>query len=357
MSLVRISPASNRSTFHVTRVFLYPGVNLDIRVQPSMWIKKLRIPVIASPMFLVSGPALVSAACKSGIVGSFPALNCRTEEQLESWLAEIQTNVGDRPFGVNLIVHKTNPRLAKQVDVVVKNKVPLVITSLGAVSDIIQAVHSYGGIVLHDVTNEVHATKAVKAGVDGLIAICAGAGGHAGAISPFVLLPRLRHLFPETLLVAGGGISHGHTFVAVQALGADLAYMGTRFIPTVESMASQEYKDMLLKTPKVGPPPFFTPTVYTERISGIHANFLRDSITANGMNPDDIQLSKGSGLGNEDWISEGTEAKAWKTLWSAGQGVITIDSSSVEPVETVVARLEREYLDAKLRLVASQTTT
>jgi nitronate monooxygenase len=311
------------------------------------WIKTLRLPVIASPMFLVSGPRLVIAACTSGIVGTFPALNCRTENELESWLVQIKNAIHDRPYGVNLIVHKTNPRLEAQVETLVRNKVPLVITSLGAVSDIVKEVHKYGGIVLHDVTNEIHAAKAVKAGVDGVIAICGGAGGHAGAISPFALIPRLKSLF-DILVVAGGAISQGQTILASQCLGADLAYLGTRFIPTDESMASQAYKEMLLQGPKVGPPPFFTPTIYTDKISGIHANFLRESIIQNGMDPENIVVK--DGLGNEDWIKEGTDAKAWKDLWSAGQGVITIDSTEIQTVEQVVTNLETEYAEALSRI-------
>jgi nitronate monooxygenase len=315
------------------------------------WIKTLRLPVIASPMFLVSGPDLVIASCKAGIVGTFPALNCRTEDQLDTWITQIKRQV-DKPFGVNLIVHKTNPRLDHQVATLVQAKVPLIITSLGAVSDIIKEVHSYGGIVLHDVTNEIHAKKAVAAGVDGLIAICGGAGGHAGAISPFALIPRLKSLF-DCLIVAGGAISNGQTILASQALGADLAYMGTRFIPTVESMASQPYKELLLRGPKIGPPPFFTPTIYTDKISGIHANFLRESVIRNGMDPDNIVIKKDSGLGNEDWIKEGSEAKAWKDLWSAGQGVMTINSQETQTVEQIVSSLESEYLAARNRISVS----
>ncbi|KAI9187787.1 hypothetical protein H9P43_002178 [Blastocladiella emersonii ATCC 22665] len=304
---------------------------------------KARLPVIAAPMFLVSGPALVTATCRAGVVGTFPTLNARTDEELDAWLADISANLRAAPsaaaFGVNLIVHKTNPRLRAHLALVVKHRVPVVITSLGAVREVIDAVHSYGGIVLHDVINLRHAEKAVAAGVDGLIAVCAGAGGHAGAASPFALVPQLRARFGDSvLLVAGGAISDGATVRAAQTLGADLAYMGTRFIATRESMADDGYKRMLT-TAKEGPAPSFLPTVYTDKVSGVYANFLRDSLVQAGVDPD--KLAAAAHVEEDFSKMSASESRAWKDIWSAGHGVLNIHDTL--PTQELVDRLAQEY--------------
>ncbi|KAI9179609.1 hypothetical protein H9P43_004937 [Blastocladiella emersonii ATCC 22665] len=307
---------------------------------------KARVPVIASPMFLVSGPALVTAACRAGAVGSFPTLNARKLADLDAWLAEITSDLaaarakGESPaeFAVNLIVHKTNPRLRDDLALVAKYKVPVVITSLGASQDVIDAVHAYGGAVFHDVTNLRHAEKAVAAGVDGLIAVCAGAGGHAGPATPFALVPQLRARFPDTILIAGGAISDGRTVRAAQTLGADLAYMGTRFIATREAMSPDEYKHMLV-TAKSGPAPSFLPTVYTDKISGVNANFLRDSLVRAGMDPD--KLASADHVEEDFSKLNAQESKAWKDLWSAGHGVLNIHD--IPTTKELVDRLANEY--------------
>lgn len=303
-------------------------------------------------MFIVSGPKLVVESCKQGLVGTFPALNARNDDILDQWLQEIGTELSKRspssppygPYGVNLIVHRTNPRLQENLKRIVKHKVPLVITSLGAVKDVIDAVHSYGGLVFHDVTNLLHARKAAAAGVDGIIAVCSGAGGHAGAISPFALIPKIREFWDGTLLLSGA-IGDGAGVRAAQVLGADLAYLGTRFIATQESAASEGYKKMLTES-KEGPAPFFLPTVYTDKVSGVYANFLRKSLENAGLNPDN---PKGEGLGEEDFskLSDGSESKAWKDIWSAGHGVLNIND--VPTTAELVARLKSEYQGAVQR--------
>ena len=259
-------------------------------------LKTLRLPIIAAPMFLVSGPKLAIECCKSGIIGTFPALNPRNDSLLSDWIQEIKREIPkDYPFGVNLIVHKTNKRLESNLDQIIKHKVPLVITSLGANKTVIDAVHSYGGVVYHDVTNIVHARKAVAAGVDGLIAVCSGAGGHAGSISAFALIPQLRREF-DCIIGCAGAIATGGGVKAALALGADFAYVGTRFIATKESQASDEYKTMCT-TEKTGPSPSYLPIVYTDKVSGVHANFLRQSLANVGMNLDSVEK------GEEDFAS------------------------------------------------------
>ncbi|KAI8899131.1 putative dioxygenase protein [Globomyces pollinis-pini] len=305
-------------------------------------LKSLRLPVIAAPMFLVSGPSLVIASCKAGIIGTFPALNPRTEPLLNEWLTQIRSELDPTtPFGVNLIVHKTNKRLDGNLEQIVKHKVPLVITSLGAAKDVVDAVHEYGGVVFHDVTNITHARKAIKAYVDGLIAVTAGAGGHAGLASPFALVPQLRSEF-DGVICLGGAISTGGGIRAAQALGADFAYMGTRFIATQESMAQEEFKDMIISS-KSGTSPTFLPIIYTDKISGVHANFLRSSLEQNGF---DLKNIKGDGLGEEDFSQLHSDGKtnsgsAWKDIWSAGHGVLNIHDKPT--VKTLVDRLEQEY--------------
>lgn len=307
----------------------------------------LRLPLVAAPMFLVSGDKLVIETCKNGVVGTFPALNLRTTEAFEAWVVEIKaelkkfeetTGKKAAPFGVNLIVHKSNPRLEADLAICVKHKVPLVITSLGAVSELVAAVHSYGGIVFHDITNLKHAQKAAGAGVDGLIAVCAGAGGHAGRINPFALVGQVRQFFDKTILLAGA-LSHGGDILAAQAMGADLAYMGTRFIATQESNAQPEYKQMILDTQAED-------IVYTPAVSGIPASFMRPSLERAGLK--DLDEKAHADLGAK--LTLGDEAKAWKTIWSAGQGVSNIDD--VPTTKDLVDRLYKEYQESRERLLS-----
>ena len=304
---------------------------------PACFEGRLTVPAIAAPMFLVSGPDLVVEACRSGVVGTFPALNQRSSEGYEAWLTEIKARLerAEResgrvpaPFGVNLIVHRTNARLQEDLALTVKHQVPLVITSLGAVSDLVDAVHSYGGIVLHDVINLRHAEKALQAGVDGIIAVAAGAGGHAGTLSPFAFVAELRAL-TDKMIALSGSISHGREIAASRLLGADLAYLGTRFIATRESMAQEEYKTMLLSSSAKD-------VVYTPAISGINANFLRPSIAAAGLDPDNLPTGAKLDMGHE--------RKAWKNVWSAGQGTGSI--ADVPYTAELCGRLAQEYEEA-----------
>ncbi len=297
--------------------------------------RNLRFPAVAAPMFLVSGPELVIATCKAGMIGTFPALNQRTSEGYAEWLAEIKSALGpdDAAYGVNLIVHNTNTRLMADIKITVEHKVPLVITSLGAVKDVVDAVHSYGGIVFHDIINARHAQKAMEAGVDGLILVSAGAGGHAGTQHPFALLNEIRSFFKGTILLSGA-ISTGQDVAAALMAGADLAYMGTRFIATNEACADDGYKQMLIDTTAKD-------ITYTDAISGINANFLTPSLIANGLDPAAAKDPKHK----IDMAHElSPEAKAWKTIWSAGQGVGSIHD--VLPVADLVARLKTEFTAA-----------
>ncbi len=303
--------------------------------QKAPFIDSLSLPAIAAPMFLISGPKLVIECCKNGIVGTFPALNQRTSEGFEEWLLEIKTELqkwedetGKKaaPFGVNLIVHPTNPRLEADVKLCVKHRVPLVITSLGAVSQVIDAVHSYGGLVFHDVIKKRHAEKAAGAGVDGLILVAAGAGGHAGTINPMSLVAEVKKFFDKTVILSGC-ISTGRDIASAMQMGADLAYMGTRFINAEESKAPQEYKDMIIEAGA-------SDVTYTAAISGVHANFLAASLKAAGLTEEDLKKNTKIDFGKE----LDTEAKAWKTIWSAGQGVTTIEKTL--PVAALVRQLK-----------------
>ena len=301
----------------------------------------LRLPAMAAPMFLVSGPKLVIETCKAGIAGSFPALNQRTSEGYQAWLDEIASALQDHrssggtpaPFGVNLIVHKTNPRLMADLALTVKAKVPFVITSLGAVPDVVAAVHSYGGVILHDVISSRHAAKAIEAGVDGVIAVSAGAGGHAGTINPFALVSELREIVGDKMLVLAGSISNGGAVAAAIAAGADLAYMGTRFIATAESQAQSDYKQMLVDCASKD-------IVYTPKISGVNANFLVPSLIRAGLDVETMQPSKGMDLEHE--------AKAWSNVWSAGHGVGAIHE--IVPVAELARLLIAEYAAAARRV-------
>ncbi|MBC3477479.1 NAD(P)H-dependent flavin oxidoreductase [Pseudomonas taiwanensis] len=300
---------------------------------PASLEQRLRLPVVAAPMFLISNPRLVLACCANGVVGSFPALNQRDSAGFKRWLEEIeqalQAMAAPAPYAVNLIVHPTNPRLQADLALCVEHRVPIVITSLGAVKEVVDAVHGYGGVVFHDVTTRRHAEKAAEAGVDGLIAVAAGAGGHAGTWSPFALVAEIRQFFDKTVLLAGC-INHGHQILAAQLLGADLAYMGTRFIATAESQAQPQYKQMLLDARAAD-------IVHTPAVSGIPASFLRQSLQQAGYNM--ATLERGHEQGKLKPIDD--EAKAWKTVWSAGQGVG--DIQDVPGAAALIERLHGEY--------------
>lgn len=304
--------------------------------------QSLRLPVIAAPMFIVSNPELVIAQVRAGIVGSFPALNARPVSQLDEWLERItrETQGCGAPFAVNLIVHRTNPRLQEDLAVLEKWKVPLVITSLGANAEVNAAVHGWGGIVLHDVIDDAFARKAVEKGADGLIAVAAGAGGHAGTQSPFALMQEIRTWFDGPVALSGA-IACGRSILSAQAMGADFAYIGTPWIATPEANAAQGYKEAIVEGRAAD-------IVNSNLFTGIHGNYLRPSIVAAGMDPDNLpegdksQMNFGSG-GNMD-------VKAWKDIWGAGQGIGAV--SAVEPVAARVASLEAQYHSAKNELMA-----
>jgi nitronate monooxygenase len=307
---------------------------------PALLEQRLRLPVVAAPMFLVSNPQLVLACCRNGIVGSFPALNQRDSGAFKAWLEEIGAGLQaeSAPYAVNLIVHGSNPRLQADLALCIEQRVPIVITSLGAVKELVDAVHGYGGLVFHDVTTRRHAEKAAEAGVDGLIAVAAGAGGHAGTWSPFALIAEIREFFDKTLLLSGC-LNHGHEILAAQLLGADLAYLGTRFIATQESDATPAYKQMILHARAAD-------IIHTPAVSGVPASFMRQSLEAAGYDLKQLQ-NKGEINYGEKLKPISDEAKAWKTVWSAGQGVGTI--SDLPSVDALVARLDREYRDAQHR--------
>ncbi|MCZ4323001.1 NAD(P)H-dependent flavin oxidoreductase [Pseudomonas anguilliseptica] len=301
---------------------------------PALLEQRLRLPVVAAPMFLVSNPQLVLACCNSGIVGSFPALNQRESSGFKDWLQEIEAGLTNAaaPYAVNLIVHGSNPRLQADLAICVEQRVPIVITSLGAVKEVVDAVHSYGGLVFHDVTTRRHAEKAAEAGVDGLIAVAAGAGGHAGTWSPFALIAEIRQFFDKTLLLAGC-LNQGHEVLAAQLLGADLAYLGTRLIATQENAASTAYKQMILDAKAAD-------IIHTPAVSGVPASFMRQSLELAGYDLKQLQ-NKGEVNYGEKLKPMDEEAKAWKTVWSAGQGVGNI--RDLPSVEQLIARLDSEY--------------
>ena len=304
----------------------------------------LSLPVVAAPMFLISGPRLVTACCKNGVIGTFPALNHRTTAGFDQWLTEIEEDLAAHeaatgkkpaPYGVNLIVHRTNPRVQADLEVCIKHKVPIIITSLGAVSEVVDAVHSYGGLVFHDVINKRHAYKAIDAGVDGLICVSAGAGGHAGLLNPMPFVQEVRSFFDGVILLSGC-MSNGRDVASAMQMGADLAYLGTRFINTDESKAHDEYKDMIIDSGA-------NDIVYTAAVSGVNANFLRKSLEAMGITKEMWALKAKIDFGSELDASK-AEAKAWKTIWSAGQGVATIQDSL--PVADLVTRMKTEFVAA-----------
>ncbi len=318
---------------------------------PSSFQNRLSLPLIGSPLFIISNPRLVVEQCKTGVIGSFPALNARPAEVLDEWLTEITAeleryqkenpNKPVAPFAVNQIVHRSNDRLQHDIAMCVKHKVPVVITSLMAPTEVVGPVHSYGGLVFHDVTNIYHAKKAIEAGVDGLILVCSGAGGHAGNLSPFALVSEIREFYDGTIILSGS-MSSGRDVLAAQAMGADMGYMGTRFIATQEARADDAYKQMLIDCSA-------DDIVYSSLFTGVHGNYLKPSIEAAGMDPDNLPeadkstMNFGSG-GN-------TSAKAWKDIWGAGQGIGRI--KDVPTTAELIARFVEEYESARQELVAS----
>lgn len=314
---------------------------------PDILKKNLRIPVVGAPLFIISHPPLVLAQCKAGVVGSFPALNARPEAQLDEWLAEITEELAtydaknpDRPaapFAVNQIVHKSNTRLEHDLEMCVKYKVPIVICSLGARVEVYEAIHSYGGIVLHDIIHDFHARKAIEKGADGLIAVAAGAGGHAGTLSPFALIQEIRQWFDGPLCLSGA-IAHGGAVLAAEAMGADLAYIGSPFIATHEARAEDAYKDMIVDSNAED-------IVYSNLFTGVHGNYLKGSIANAGMDPENLPESDPSKMN-----FGGDKTKAWKNIWGCGQGIGAVDE--VVSVEALVERLASEYEGAKLKLAA-----
>ena len=318
-----------------------------IKIMKPSFINDLSVPAVAAPMFLISGPKLVIECCKNGVVGTFPALNHRSTEGFEEWVIEIkealaafekETGKKAAPFGVNLIVHPTNPRVQPDLEICMKHKVPLIITSLGAVSDLVNSVHSYGGLVYHDVIKKRHAEKAAEAGVDGLILVSAGAGGHAGTLNPMALINEIKQFFTKTILLSGC-ISTGNDIASALQMGADLAYMGSRFINVDESMADEEYKKMIMNSKAED-------IVYTAAVSGVSANFLRPSLEAMGITEELWNQAKKIDFGSELDAAK-AEAKAWKTIWSAGQGVTSI--KNIQSTQVLIETLLEEFKEALTR--------
>ncbi|WP_029918536.1 NAD(P)H-dependent flavin oxidoreductase [Nevskia soli] len=321
---------------------------------PQLLRDNLALPVIGSPMFIVSTPDLVIEQCKAGIVGAFPALNARPEPVLEQWLQRITSELAaykaahpDKkvaPFAVNQIVHASNPRLQHDIELCVKYKVPVVITSLRAPDQAVEAVHSYGGLVFHDVTTIQHAKRALKAGVDGLILVCNGAGGHAGRLSPFALVPEVRAFYDGTIILSGA-IASGDAILAAQSIGADLAYIGTRFIATQEANAVPGYKQALVDSAAED-------IVYSSLFSGVHGNYLRSSIVAAGMDPDKLPDGDKSAMDFGAGADPATGgAKAWRDIWGAGQGTGQI--RDIPTTAELVTRLGQEYRAARERVLAA----
>jgi nitronate monooxygenase len=322
---------------------------------PPILRDRLRLPVIASPLFIISNPDLVIAQCKAGIVGSFPSLNARPISLLDEWMDRITSELAawdkanpdlpSAPFAVNQIVHRTNNRLDEDMELCAKYRVPIVITSLGAREELNQAVHGWGGITLHDIINDRHAHKAIEKGADGLIPVAAGAGGHAGALSPFALIQEIRQWFDGPVALSGA-IASGKAILAAQAMGADLAYIGSAFIATTEANAVQGYKDMIVDSSGED-------IVYSNLFTGVHGNYLRPSIIRAGMDPDNLPVSDPSAM---NFGSGGnSEAKAWKDIWGCGQGIGAV--TSVLSAGELVARLADEYETAKAELAAKTALT
>ncbi len=317
---------------------------------PDLLQGRLRVPLIGAPMFIVSGPELVIAQCQAGIVGSFPALNARPQSALVDWIKQIKEALGAyselnpnepvAPFAVNQIVHASNTRLREDMETCVEHQVPIIITSLRPPEDVVRAVHSYGGLVFHDVINLRHARKAIAQGVDGIIAVCAGAGGHAGPLSPFALVKEIRNEFDGAVILSGS-ITSGQDVLAARAMGADLAYSGTRFIATAEANAVPDYKEMIVASGA-------SDIVYSSLFTGIHGSYLKASIANAGMDPDN--LPEGTKADMDFASASKSDAKAWKDIWGAGQGVGDIDA--ILPARDVVLKFEREYGAALDRLAA-----
>ena len=308
---------------------------------PAVLKGRLSIPVIASPLFIISNPDLVIAQCKAGVVGSFPSLNARPLAQFEEWLQRLTTELGpnDAPYAVNLIVHRSNDRLMEDLALCVKYKVPIIITSLGAREDVNQAIHSYGGIVMHDVINAKFARKAIEKGADGLIPVAAGAGGHAGTLSPFAMIQEIRQWFDGPVALSGS-IATGDAVLAAQAMGADLGYIGSAFIATDEARADERYKAMIVDSSAED-------IVYSSLFTGVHGNYLAPSVRAAGMDPTALPE------GDLSTMNFGSDAapKAWKEIWGCGQGIGAV--KEVVPAAELVARLVREYAAAKARVLGT----
>ena len=310
---------------------------------PASLNKNLTLPVLCAPMFIVSNPDLVIAQCKSGVIGSFPALNARPKEALDEWLIRIKTELAAdpkaAPFAVNQIIHPSNERLEHDMALCIQHEVPLIITSLSAPTAIVPPVHAYGGKVFHDVISVRHAEKALEAGVDGLILVCAGAGGHAGMLSPFALVGEIRKFYDGPIILSGA-ITNGAAILSAQAMGADLAYIGTRFIATREANAGEAYKQAIVDSAAAD-------VVYTPYFTGVHGNYLKKSILAAGLDPANLPEKDKTSMN----FGGATAAKAWKDIWGAGQGVGMIDD--VWPTAELVARLKQEYRAAKAALCSN----
>lgn len=317
---------------------------------PDALKTRLRIPLIGAPMFIVSGPELVIAQCQAGIIGSFPALNARPQAMLGEWLKRIRDELAEyadthpeqpvSPYAVNQIVHSSNPRLMQDMETCVEHEVPIIITSLRPPEDVVTAVHSYGGLVFHDVISLRHARKAIGQGVDGIIAVCVGAGGHAGPMSPFALVKEIRKEF-DGVIILSGSITNGGDVLAARAMGADLAYSGTRFIASNEANATPDYKQMIVDSAA-------DDIIYSSLFTGVHGNYLKGSIIRAGLDPEN--LPDGSKHDMDFAKATKTDAKAWKDIWGAGQGVGSIDS--IQPARDIVLSIEREYRDTLAGLSA-----
>ncbi|GGI73373.1 2-nitropropane dioxygenase [Polymorphobacter multimanifer] len=307
---------------------------------PAQFAHRLKLPVIGSPLFIISVPELVIAQCKAGIIGSFPSLNARPLAQFEEWLQRLSTELGpdDAPYAVNLIVHRSNDRLMADLELCVKYKVPMIITSLGAREDVNEAIHSYGGVVMHDIINDKFARKAIEKGADGLIAVAAGAGGHAGTISPFALIQEIRQWFDGPLALSGS-IATGDAVLAAQAMGADFGYIGSAFIATAEARAVEGYKQMIVDSKA-------DDIVYSNLFTGVHGNYLKPSIAAAGMDPNALPQGDISTMNFGSGSS--SDAKAWKDIWGCGQGIGAV--KEILPAAALIARLIREYEAARARI-------
>ena len=323
---------------------------MNKHIDKQKLLESLRLPVIGAPLFIVSTPKLVIEQCKSGIIGAFPALNARKEDELESWLINISQELEAfkknnpekkvAPYAVNQIVHQSNTRLKIDVEMCVKYKAPIVITSLRPPAEVVEAVHSYGGLVFHDVINMRHAKKAISQGVDGIIAVCAGAGGHAGTISPFALIKEIKDIF-DGFVILSGSMSNGRDVLAAECIGADLAYMGTRFIATKEANAVDEYKDMIIDSDA-------DDIVYSSLFTGIHGSYLKGSIIKSGIDPENLELGDKNMM---NFDSSESKAKAWKDIWGAGQGVGSM--KDIPNVSDLVDEIEHDYNSTKTKIISN----